>query len=102
MAYTEGARLILEDSEMEEFLRRVNHPDPDVLRRRDELFAMLAGLDMTENDDGSIDFEFSMKPAAAITASSPMKNIHFENKYIPRDRDLIRHDPRCDTELIAA
>ena len=84
MAYTEGSRLILNDREMDAFLQRVNRPDPDAIRRRDELFAMLDQMDLTENEDGSFEFEFSLKSAAEETTRvREMLGVMFANVYLP-------------------
>ena len=69
MAYTEGSRIVLDEHEMDAFLQRVNHPDPDAIRRRDELFAMLDQLELSEEEDGSFSFEFAVKPVEKVRST---------------------------------
>ena len=64
MAEKFGAFILLTPEEMESFLERMNHPDPAVLKRRDELLRKLDAISMRELPDGS--FEFDFDDAAAL------------------------------------
>ena len=61
MARYEGSYLIIDESESASFRERVQHPDPEAIRRRDQLFAELDQMGIVRNPDGSMDIPFSPK-----------------------------------------
>lgn len=53
-----GRFLVMTHDEYQQFLNRLEHPDPDAIRRRNALFKRLDEMNVTENADGSRSFEF--------------------------------------------
>lgn len=72
MAYFDGIWLRLDDSEMSAVHERIMNPDREALRLRDELFAELDRNPGVLNDDGSFEFEFSLKPATSVVSCSAL------------------------------
>lgn len=56
MARREPGHLILTKEEMQMFIKSL--ADPERIAARDRLFAELDALDLTYNDDGSVEFEW--------------------------------------------
>ncbi len=60
MAQYEGSVLVLTHEEYDEMIRRMR--DPEVIRRKNELFAELDRMPVRYNEDGSIEIEFTPIP----------------------------------------
>lgn len=96
MAYFDGIWLRLDDSEMSAVHERIMNPDREALRLRDELFAELDRNPGVLNDDGSFEFEFSLKPAASVvTTHIPWAEMFFEIAECIAESvnvDVLRHE----------
>lgn len=112
MAYIDGMRLRLDANEMHEFHELVTHPDPEALRRRDELFAELDQNPGVFNDDGSFEFEFTLEPeTTTVSHTEPIKcscaefrvsvEIRYTREVVQKNAAVTMQAERTDTLLAA-
>lgn len=101
MARTEGARLVLNNQEMAEFLQQVNHPDEETVRRRNHFFAELDQIELVEHEDGSFEFEFELSSTEETAMQSTLGTMESKIKSID-DNLYVQSLVSIELPLIAA
>jgi len=107
MARTEDARLILENSEMQDFLQQVNHPDAETIQRRNAFFEELDRMELFSNNDGGFEFEFNFMPVSSAesawkTSESIGRNLNMGIDSMAEPNSLNSSVYNSGIELLAA